>query len=104
MAVAIRLARHGSKKRPFYRVVAAEKRSPRDGRFIELLGVYDPRAKLVRLDQERYQHWVDNGAKPSVTVRSLAKRVAKEAADAPAPVTSAPAPKPETAAAPEASS
>ena len=49
MAVAIRLARHGSKKRPFYRVVAAEQRSPRDGRFIELLGTYDPRAKQIRL-------------------------------------------------------
>lgn len=77
MAVAIRLSRQGSKKRPFYRVVAADKRSPRDGRFIELLGIYDPRTKLLRIDQERYKHWVGCGAQPSPTVASLAKRAAK---------------------------
>jgi len=79
MAVAIRLARHGSKKRPFYRVVAAQTSSPRDGRFIELLGVYDPRAKLVRIDRERYAHWVSCGAKPSPTVASLARKLDREA-------------------------
>jgi small subunit ribosomal protein S16 len=78
MAVAIRLARHGSKKRPFYRVVATEKSSPRDGRFIELLGTYDPRAKLVRLNQERYQYWLQHGAKASETVASLARRLVRE--------------------------
>ena len=77
MAVAIRLSRQGSKKRPFYRVVAADKRSPRDGRFIELLGIYDPRAKVIRIDQERYEHWVSHGAQPSPTVASLAKKAAK---------------------------
>lgn len=87
MAVAIRLARHGSKKRPFYRVVAAEKRSPRDGRFIELLGTYDPRAKQIRLDQERYQHWLSCGAQASPTVAALARRLAREAAAEEVPVT-----------------
>jgi len=77
MAVAIRLARQGAKKRPFYRVVAAEKSSPRDGRFIEQIGIYDPRTKLLRIDQARYSYWVDNGARPSPTVASLAKKAAK---------------------------
>lgn len=81
MSVAIRLSRQGSKKRPFYRIVAAEKRNPRDGRFIELLGIYDPRSKDVRIDQERFKHWVDNGAKPSPTVASLARRVARQEAE-----------------------
>lgn len=80
MAVAIRLSRQGSKKRPFYRVVAAEKSSPRDGRFIEQIGIYDPRADVVRIDQERYAHWVKCGAKPTGTVASLAKKVARDAA------------------------
>ena len=78
MAVAIRLARHGSKKRPFYRVVATEKSSPRDGRFIELLGTYDPRAKQIRLNHERYQYWLQHGAKASDTVASLARKIARE--------------------------
>lgn len=77
MAVAIRLSRQGSKKRPFYRLVAADKRCPRDGRFIELLGLYDPRSKFVRIDHERYNHWVQSGAKPSPTVAALIKRVRK---------------------------
>lgn len=82
MAVAIRLSRQGSKKRPFYRIVAAEKSSPRDGRFIEMLGVYDPRAEVLRIDQERYKHWLDTGAKPSPTVASLARKVARQEAKA----------------------
>jgi small subunit ribosomal protein S16 len=77
MSVAIRLSRQGSKKRPFYRVVAAEKSAPRDGRFIEQIGVYDPRAKLVRIDRDRYTHWVQSGAQPSPTVVSLAKKAAE---------------------------
>jgi small subunit ribosomal protein S16 len=76
MAVAIRLSRQGSKKRPFYRVVAAEKSAPRDGRFIEQIGIYDPRAKVVRIDCDRYTHWVKTGATPSATVASLAKKLA----------------------------
>lgn len=91
MAVAIRLSRQGSKKRPFYRVVAAEKSAPRDGRFIEQIGIYDPRTKLLRIDRDRYTRWVQSGALPSATVLSLAKRAA--AAEPPAPVT---APTPDT--------
>ena len=83
MAVAIRLSRQGSKKRPFYRVVAAEKSAPRDGRFIEQIGIYDPRTKLLRIDRERYTHWLQAGALPSDTVVSLAKKAA--AAEPPTP-------------------
>ena len=79
MAVAIRLARQGAKKRPFYRIVAADRRSPRDGRFIEQLGIYDPRAKVFRIDHDRYQRWVGNGAIPSPTVAQLTKKDAKAA-------------------------
>ncbi|MDA5093596.1 30S ribosomal protein S16 [Aliiroseovarius sp. KMU-50] len=70
MAMKIRLARGGSKKRPFYRVVAADSRMPRDGRFIEKLGTYNPllpkdSEDRVKLDMERVQHWLDQGAQPS---------------------------------------
>jgi small subunit ribosomal protein S16 len=82
MSVAIRLSRQGSKKRPFYRIVAAEKSSPRDGRFIEMIGVYDPRAEVVRIDQDRYKHWLESGARPSPTVASLARKLARQEADA----------------------
>jgi small subunit ribosomal protein S16 len=74
MSVAIRLARQGAKKRPFYRIVAAEKCMPRDGRFIEQLGFYDPRAKQFRLDHERYEHWIKVGAQASPTVYTLVKK------------------------------
>ena len=82
MALAIRLSRQGSKKRPFYRVVAAEKSSPRDGRFVEILGTYDPRAKSVRLNLDRYNHWISCGARPSQTVSVLARKEAARAAAA----------------------
>lgn len=82
MAVAIRLARQGAKKRPFYRIVAADKRRARDGRFLEHLGVYDPRAKHVRINHERYNHWLSVGAKPSLTVEQLVKKDAKKQAAA----------------------
>lgn len=82
MAVAIRLARQGSKKRPFYRIVAADKSSARDGRFIEQLGFYDPRAKTFRLDHDSYNRWVQNGALPSETVAQLVKRDRKQAEQA----------------------
>jgi small subunit ribosomal protein S16 len=82
MAVSIRLARQGSKKKPFYRVVATDKRSPRDGRFIEQLGFYDPRKKQFDLDQQRYEHWLSHGALPSETVAQLVKKKAKAAAAA----------------------
>ena len=70
MAVTIRLTRAGSKKVPFYRVVAADRRSPRDGRFIEQLGVYDPLRDPVefRVNEERLDHWIKVGAVPSQTV------------------------------------
>jgi len=84
MAVKIRLTRAGSKKVPFYRVVAADRRSPRDGRFIEQLGVYDPLREPVefRVDQERLDHWIKNGAVPSQTVGELLKRQRQSAAAA----------------------
>ncbi|WP_425091691.1 30S ribosomal protein S16 [Tropicimonas sp. S265A] len=70
MAMKIRLARGGSKKRPFYRVVAADSRMPRDGRFIEKLGTYNPllpkdSEDRVKLDMERVQYWLDQGAQPT---------------------------------------
>ena len=70
MATKIRLARGGSKKRPFYRIVAADTRSPRDGRFIEKLGTYNPllpkdSSERVTMNAERIQHWLDNGALPT---------------------------------------
>ena len=70
MAVKIRLARAGAKKRPFYRIVAADERAPRDGRFIEKLGTYNPllpsdSAERVTLDVERIQHWLSHGAQPT---------------------------------------
>ncbi|HVV87105.1 MAG TPA: 30S ribosomal protein S16 [Kofleriaceae bacterium] len=72
--VVIRLSRQGSKKRPFYRIVAADKRCGRDGRFIDLIGTFDPRTKVFSLDGERYKHWLDHGAQPSETLASLVRR------------------------------
>ena len=73
MAVRIRLARHGRKKRPFYRIVAADRRMPRDGRYIERLGHYDPMAEAdqITLDLERVDYWLGEGASPSDTAASL---------------------------------
>ena len=75
MAVKIRLARHGAKKKPFYRIVVADSESPRDGRFIETLGTYDPLKQPAAVDikEERVQYWLSQGAKPTDTVRSLIK-------------------------------
>jgi len=71
--LAIRLARIGKKKRPFYRVVVTEKTRPRNGRFVEIVGTYDPLKKpaAVQLNAERVQYWLSKGAQPSDTVRSL---------------------------------
>lgn len=84
--VVIRLARGGAKKRPFYRVVVADRRFPRDGRYIEQVGTYDPRTTQtqVNLKLERVDHWLNVGAQPSDTVRSLIKKVrrAQPASDA----------------------
>jgi small subunit ribosomal protein S16 len=81
MSVTIRLTRAGSKKVPFYRVVAADHRSPRDGRFIEQLGVYDPLRNPVefRVDEQRLEHWLKVGALPSQTVGELLRRRKRDA-------------------------
>ncbi len=84
--VVIRLARGGSKKRPFYRVVATDKRNSRDGRFLEKLGYFNPVAsgndKRLELNIERVEHWISKGAQPSDRVASLIKESAKAAAAA----------------------
>ncbi|HXA79532.1 MAG TPA: 30S ribosomal protein S16 [Candidatus Acidoferrales bacterium] len=69
----IRLARIGKKKRPFYRVVVTEKTRPRNGRFVEIVGTYDPLKKpaTVQFDHDRVEYWLGKGAQPSDTVRSL---------------------------------
>lgn len=77
MAVKIRLRRTGKKNAPAHRIVAADCRSPRDGRFIEHLGFYDPRNKAEKIELERYEYWLSVGAQPSETVKAIAKR-AKE--------------------------
>jgi small subunit ribosomal protein S16 len=78
--LSIRLRRTGAAKRPYYRVVVADSRSTRDGRFVEVLGHYDPRRDpaVVEIDTERARYWLDKGAQPSDTVRSLLKREASE--------------------------
>ena len=80
MAVSIRLRREGAKNRPYYKVVVADKRSPRDGKFIEIIGTYDPKKtghnSTLKLDRAEY--WISKGAQPSDTVRSLIKKNKKE--------------------------
>jgi len=75
MSVKIRLARHGAKKRPFYRIVVADSESPRDGKFLENVGTYNPLTDPVEvvLNQERIKYWIDQGAIPTNTVKSLLK-------------------------------
>jgi small subunit ribosomal protein S16 len=81
MAVKIRLARYGAKKKPFYRVVAAESIFPRDGRFIDVLGTYDPRDKEkgLKLNVEGIRSWVARGAQVSDTVRRIMKQAERSA-------------------------
>ncbi|MBO5670881.1 MAG: 30S ribosomal protein S16 [Clostridia bacterium] len=76
MAVKIRLRRMGAKKAPFYRIVVADSRYPRDGRFIEEIGYYNPmeEPKIVKVDVEKAKKWIDNGAQPTDTVRDLLKQ------------------------------
>ncbi len=76
MAVKIRLRRIGAKKNPFYRVVVADSRSPRDGRFIEEIGTYDPMKDPaeIKIDSEKAKKWIENGAQPTETVRTLLKK------------------------------
>ena len=73
MAVKLRLKRMGAKKKPFYRIVAADSRSPRDGRFIETVGTYDPvkADNNISIKEDRVAYWLDNGAQPTDTVKSL---------------------------------
>ena len=73
--VKIRLRRMGAKKAPFYRIVVADSRYPRDGRFIEEIGTYDPRTEpsTVKVDAEKAQQWIKNGAQPTDTVKTLLK-------------------------------
>jgi small subunit ribosomal protein S16 len=79
MAVSIRLRREGTKNRPYYRVVVADSRGPRDGKFIEILGTYDPKqtGQNSLFNVERAEYWISKGAQPSDTVRSLIKKQKK---------------------------
>ena len=76
MAVKIRLTRMGSKKNPFYRIVVAESRNPRDGRYIAELGYYDPTAEpsVLKVNADETRKWLENGAQPTDTVRALLKK------------------------------
>jgi small subunit ribosomal protein S16 len=91
MAVSIRLRREGAKNSPYYKVVVADRRSPRDGKFIEIIGTYDPKipGRNSTLNIDRVEYWISKGAQPSDTVRSLIKKNKKAAA------TAEPAAKPE---------
>ncbi len=75
MAVKIRLARHGTKGAPFYRIVVADSRSPRDGRFIDRIGTYNPRTQPsdIQVDADKARQWLDKGAQPTDQVRKLLK-------------------------------
>ena len=81
MSVRIRLARRGRKKKPIYKIVVAASESPRDGRFIESIGIYNPlpETAVVNIDRERLQYWLGQGAQPSDTVRSLISKYGAEA-------------------------
>ncbi len=76
MSVKIRLTRKGTKKKPFYRIVAADVECPRDGRFLEALGTYDPMQEpaVITLKEDRINYWLGEGAKPSTTVQSILKK------------------------------
>ena len=76
MAVKIRLKRMGAKKKPYYRIIVADSRSPRDGRFIEELGSYDPLKdpSVIKVDGEKAKEWIAKGAQPTDTVKTLLKR------------------------------
>jgi small subunit ribosomal protein S16 len=75
LAVKLRLTRVGSKKNPIYRIVAADSRSPRDGKFLEIVGRYNPQTdpSTIEFDEERIRHWLSKGAQPSNTVQKLLK-------------------------------
>jgi small subunit ribosomal protein S16 len=84
MAVKLRLTRKGTKKKPFYRIVAADIEAPRDGRFLEAVGTYDPMQDpaVITLKQDRVQYWLEKGAKPSTTVKSILKKQSAESVSA----------------------
>jgi small subunit ribosomal protein S16 len=86
--LAIRMRRMGSKKRPFFRVVVTDSAAPRDGRFVEVLGHYNPRSKpeVVEIDRERLAYWLGVGARPSDTVRTLVAKLPAAPAAEPTPV------------------
>jgi len=94
MAVTIRLQRHGAKKHPFYRVVVADSRRARNGKFLEWVGTYNPGKEPVALDLElpRIDEWVKNGAQPSDVVRDLIKMARKRGVAAPAAAAATPVP------------
>lgn len=88
MAVSIRLSRQGTKKRPFYRVVVTDSRSPRGGKFLENIGTFDPAKEIkdasLKIDHERFAYWQGTGAQPSPTLLKLLKEQGKLEASAPA--------------------
>ena len=86
MAVKLRLMRMGKKKQPTYRVVAADSRSPRDGRFIEIIGTYEPRSdpSVVKIDRDKAQKWISKGAQPTEVVAKLLKIAESQPAATPA--------------------
>jgi small subunit ribosomal protein S16 len=91
--LSIRMRRTGSKKRPYYRVVVTEGRTPREGSFLEILGTYNPRTRpaTVEIDRARVEHWINQGARPSDSVRTLlARHLTKDRGAAAAAVTAEP--------------
>jgi small subunit ribosomal protein S16 len=103
MSVRVRLTRVGSKKNPIWRVVVADQRSPRDGRYIEAIGHYNPQTEpsTIRIDEERLQHWLARGAQPTGSVKQLVKAHAKGSGE-PESLSTSHAPEPEPAPAPAA--
>jgi len=103
MAVSIRLRREGARNRPYYKVVVADSRSPRDGKFIEIIGTYDPKKpdhnSTLKLD--RIDHWISQGAQPSDTVRSLIKKNKKQSETAAPEVAASATPEAPASAVPE---
>ncbi len=84
MAVHIRLTRKGRKKKPFYRIIVADSQAPRDGKFLDIVGTYDPMQEpaVINIDNEKLNDWMGKGAKPTVTVQSLIKKHSKATAEA----------------------
>jgi len=79
MSVKIRLSRHGGRKKPYYRIVVSDSRSPRDGKYLEQVGSYDPKATTgsVKINRDRVEKWLRQGAKPTQTVSELIKKTLK---------------------------